>query len=404
MKKDATQVAARVVGECAVSLWGLSQFERLRRQLAAAGVADVAAADQGPPPRGTVVLLRADWLFEQRTIDDLVAASAVMVERDGAAVAAHVPCGAYADALARLRGARPDVPPGIVVRTVEELSPAFNEQLRKAEPARLLPVRAAHRAALERYLFDGSYKGVTDIVTKWLWPAPARGVVRLCARLGVSPNAVTFSSVALVVAATWLFWQGYYWPGLVLGWLMTFFDTVDGKLARVTVQSTTIGHFLDKITDLVHPPIWYIAWGYGLEAHGGPPGAAFANLYAAILAGYVAGRLIEAAFKLLLGNFAIYTWRPVDAWVRLVIARRNPNLVLLTVALAAGRPDVGLYAVAAWTVVSTVYLAVLLSQGAFLRLTRGPLQSWLQSVSDDDDRFSVRVFARRRLPEELRSL
>lgn len=395
-------VAARVIGECSVALWGLSAFERLRRQFAAVGVTDVAPAGSGTAPTGTVVLVRADWLYEQRTIADLLAHGPVVVSHEGTPVAAHVPAALVADTTAFLEGASAKAPDGVVTKTVAALSPAFNENLRRAEPPRPLPVHAGRRAALERHLFDGAYKGITDIVTKWVWPAPARAVVRLCAGFGISPNAVTFSSVALVVAATWLFWHGSYWPGLVCGWLMTFFDTVDGKLARVTVQATSIGHALDKGTDLIHPPIWYIAWGYGLQAHGGPPGEEFYAVYVVIFVGYIVGRLIEGGFKLMLGDFAIYTWQPLDAWVRLIIARRNPNLVLLTVALVAGRPDVGLYAVAAWTAVSTVYLAARLLQGTFLRLTRGPIESWLASINDSDERLSTRVFARRALPAELR--
>ena len=177
---------------------------------------------------------------------------------------------------------------------------------------------------------------------------------------------------------------------------MTFFDTVDGKLARVTVQSTRIGHWLDKLTDLIHPPIWYIAWGYGLAAHGGPPAAALWNVFAVILVGYIVGRLIEGAFNVLLGRFAIYTWKPVDAWMRLIIARRNPNLLLLSGALLLGAPVEGLYAVAAWTALSTVYLGARLTHGLLLRLTRGPIESWLKSLGDDDDGgVSARIFARR---------
>lgn len=404
MGKDGpgASVSARVIGECAVALWGLTALERLRRQFAAIGVADVAPAGSSPVPSGAAIVVRADWLYEQRTLADLLAHGPVVVNHEGIPVAAHVPAGLVAETIAFLDGSSAIAPGGVASTTVAALSPAFNENLRRAEPPRLLPVRADRRAALERYLFDGAYKGITDIVTKWVWPAPARAVVRLCAGFGVAPNAVTISSVVLVIVATGLFWHGYDWPGLLCGWLMTFFDTVDGKLARVTVHATSIGHVLDKGTDLIHPPIWYIAWGYGLHAYGGPPGGEFYAVYLVILVGYIAGRLIEGGFKRMLGGFALYTWRPLDAWVRLIIARRNPNLVLLTLALVAGRPDIGLYAVAAWTALSTVYLAVRLVQGVVLRLTRGPIESWLASVTDDDDRLSTRVFARRELPAELR--
>ncbi len=49
-----------------------------------------------------------------------------------------------------------------------------------------------------------------------------------------------------------------------MGWLMTFLDTVDGKLARVTVTSSRLGDVLDHGLDIIHPPLWYIAWGVGL--------------------------------------------------------------------------------------------------------------------------------------------
>jgi len=396
-------VSARVIGECKVSLWGLSPFERLRRQLAAVGVGDVTPADEGSAAEGTAILLRADWLYEQRTIDALYAHSPVLVRRGETPVAAHVPAACTADTIAWLDGACATAPSGVPETTVGALSPAFSGELLKAEPPRLLPLRADHRAALERHLFDGAYKGITDIVTKWIWPAPARGVVRLCAHWGIAPNAITVSSVVLVVVATWLFWHGHYGSGLLLGWLMTFFDTVDGKLARVTVHATGIGHVLDKGTDLIHPPIWYVAWGYGLHVHGGPPGEALWDVYVVILVGYVLGRLLEGAFQLSFGGFVVFTWRPIDAWIRLIIARRNPNLILLSVALIAGRLELGLYAVAVWTTLSAIYLAVRLLQGAFLRLTRGPLESWLVSVAADDERLSARVFARRALPLELRT-
>ncbi len=46
---------------------------------------------------------------------------------------------------------------------------------------------------------------------------------------------------------------------------MTFLDTVDGKLAHVTLTSSRFGHIFDHSLDLLHPPFCYLAWGLGLE-------------------------------------------------------------------------------------------------------------------------------------------
>ena len=51
---------------------------------------------------------------------------------------------------------------------------------------------------------------------------------------------VTSIGLVLVIAACYLFLNGHYLAGLLAGWIMTFLDTVDGKLARVTVQSTQV--------------------------------------------------------------------------------------------------------------------------------------------------------------------
>ncbi|MFN2427963.1 MAG: CDP-alcohol phosphatidyltransferase family protein, partial [Candidatus Binatia bacterium] len=75
---------------------------------------------------------------------------------------------------------------------------------------------------------------------------------------------VTLLSLGFVLLAMWLFSIGWFGPGLIAAWIMTFLDTVDGKLARVTVTSTTFGNFFDHGIDIVGPPVWYVAWAYGL--------------------------------------------------------------------------------------------------------------------------------------------
>jgi phosphatidylglycerophosphate synthase len=392
-------VQAVIVGEAPVRLWGLSSRERLTRQLRRAGVPR--AGDRPPPPaeRGTVVVVRADHVYDDRVIAALVNSPGVLLQADSgpdaAAIAAHVP-GDRADEAAEAlgRGAAPD--PALRLVTPRTLVPAYQKQLRKAEPPFVGRIVPAARRDLEDRLFAGSYKGVTDLVTKWVWPVPARWVTRACAARGVHPNLVTGTGALLVVAAGALFAAGEYGWGLLLGWLMTFLDTVDGKLARVTITSSRFGHYLDHVTDLVHPPLWYIAWGLGLVAlEPGLRGPALTLALAVIVVGYVVGRLVEGAFHLWLGEFSIFMWRRVDSYFRLVTARRNPNLVLLTAGALAGRPDLGLIAVAVWTAVTSAILVLRLATAAHARATTGPLRSWLVDATDRGDGASVadRLFA-----------
>src|SRR3546814_6269128 len=97
---------------------------------------------------------------------------------------------------------------------------------------------------------------------------------------------------------------------------MTFLDTVDGKLARVTLTATRFGHRFDHGKDVVHPPFWYAAWGFGLApaAMALPPAWLEAGLWA-MLAGYVLGRLCEGYFIRRFG-FSIFVWRRFDSLSR----------------------------------------------------------------------------------------
>jgi phosphatidylglycerophosphate synthase len=390
-------MAACIVGSNGIRLWGIDGAERIARQLRAAGVADVLGAGDQPSADGSVVLLRSDYLFEDRTIAALMSQSGVMVTATGPTqsavpVAAHVPARDLAAARATLEGA-PSAPaiPNVVARTPESLSTSFVRKLHKATPPVVLPVRAERVAALERHLFDGSYKGVTDLVTKWVWPAPCRAVVRVCAGLGIRPNAVTSVSFTLVVLATLLFSQGWFGTGLALAWIMTFLDTVDGKLARVTVTSTPMGHYFDHSIDSIHPPIWYIAWAWGVTG-GLPEIWSWAPLLLAIVVFYIGGRFVESTFKHAVGGCSIFTWRPFDSYFRLILARRNPNLLLLTGFFLAGSPAGGLIAVAVWTVLSTVVLATRLAQGVMARNRHGALRPWIEEIGDEPG--SVAAWAR----------
>ena len=144
--------------------------------------------------------------------------------------------------------------------------PSLRQNLKKRDAPYVLPISRNSRCNLESELFERSYKGVTDFVTKWLWPTPAFWAVRFCIRAGLQPNHITLLSLLFAVLAGVAFSYGFYGLGLVMGWFMTFLDTVDGKLARVTVTSSRFGDVLDHGLDIIHPPLWYIAWGMGLSA------------------------------------------------------------------------------------------------------------------------------------------
>ncbi|MEM6742730.1 MAG: CDP-alcohol phosphatidyltransferase family protein, partial [Pseudomonadota bacterium] len=316
----------RLVGNAAGTLlFGLPIEDWQRRNWARAGV----GASDG------VVVADARWVLSTPL-------AAAIARRPGAAlveagnggsrlVAAHAGPGVDPQAVAALietgdAGEAEAAAIGLSPGDAAALAGSYNWMLRKRETPFAIDVAREGAAAAERALFRSSYKGVTDLVTKHVWPAPALVATRWCAARRISPNSVTTASLILVFAAMWFFWHGQWAAGFAAGWLMTFLDTVDGKLARTTLTSSRFGDVYDHGIDLIHPPFWYWAWAEGVRAGGPAPGWLDAAL-GAILATYVLDRAIEATFKRVHG-FHVHVWERGDSLLREFGARRNPNMLL----------------------------------------------------------------------------
>ena len=364
---------AHILGQSSITLWGLTSPERLARQLAGVDGVELSVAAPGSSA-GNTLLVRADYLFEPRTLKGLLQRGGVLMDGDAPAAAA-VEASNVEAAAALLKGEAAPADDGLPRLGPHDLT-AFEGDLRLATPPLLERMAPDRAAALEDRLYGASYKGITDFVTKWWWPVPAKAAVRVCANWRISPNSVTLAGLVLMLAACWLFLEGWLWAGLAPAWLMTFLDTVDGKLARVTIQSSKFGHWLDHGMDIVHPPFWYWLWGLSLTPLEPIWGLGFDALLALIVGGYLAGRLIEAAFHAL-GSVSMFAWRPFDAYFRLITARRNPCLVILTLCLLAGAPAAGFALVALWTALSSLVMLARLAVAVGSRIRRGPLQSWL---------------------------
>jgi phosphatidylglycerophosphate synthase len=387
-------IHALIQGESPVKLWGLSARERLGRQLREAGGAELVAEPADLPASGPVLLLSGAFLFEVRTLSELMKKSKVQLKHPhtGRIAAIMTDAEGLESALSCMSRSSHGINTSLETVTPENLA-AFNETLKSAQAPFLEPVSHENRAELENRLYGNAYKGITDLVTKFVWPRPARKAVQIAASLGMSPNMVTSIGLVLVIAACYFFFNGHYLAGLAAGWFMTFLDTVDGKLARVTVQSTKFGNLYDHIIDLVHPPFWYIYWGMSLAGFTPVLGFDQQQMYWLIIIAYVLGRLVEGVFPLL-GNCGIFTWRPFDAWFRLVTARRNPCLIILTACALAGRPDWGFIGVTFWSVITTLLLVLRLAQGVVARFQGGPLESWLgdENVANGPNAGAFRIF------------
>ncbi|MCB1936372.1 MAG: CDP-alcohol phosphatidyltransferase family protein [Nitrosomonas sp.] len=388
-----------LTGKSEVKIWGLTGRERLQRMIMSIENARLVEKIDNLPENASLLIVNADYLFDIRVLNALLSIKNQMAlySHDNQLAAMRVSRDQGSRFLQLFERQNKD---NILITalpryTLDDLKIDFQQNLKKKDPPYILRITEKNHKLLEKELFSGSYKGVTDLVTKWIWPFPAFWCTHLCVRYGWKPNHVTWLSVLFAVLAGVAFWYGYFGVGLVMGWFMTFLDTVDGKLARVTVTSSRFGDVLDHGLDIIHPPLWYMAWGIGLAGTLTPIDNLDLLIWAMFF-GYIGGRLCEGTFQLWLSKFDMFIWRKFDSFNRLITARRNPNLVLLTIGWYIERPDLGLLLVVAWHLISTAILTGRLLAGWQIWRKEGRLRSWLQDIDPARDRdiLAVKLFTR----------
>ncbi|CAN5418458.1 CDP-alcohol phosphatidyltransferase family protein [soil metagenome] len=253
---------------------------------------------------------------------------------------------------------------GAIGRVDESRFPAYVDKLRRALPFWIYAVPdAATRQRLERQMFWDNYKGSTDVLTRYVYPPLVWPMVRFCIRFGIHPNAVTILSIILTFAAVPLFANASWWLGFLCAYGMSVLDSVDGKLARVTLTDSKIGNMLDHGLDQIHPPFWYFAWAWGLGARELADPLYQAAIWFIVF--YWADRLVLMVAKRRIG-FALHAVTRLDGIVRGFIARRNITMTIMAIALLLGQGAIGFYIVTAWQGLTFAWHSVRTLQLGFL--------------------------------------
>jgi len=377
MTGDATAGARPLfvtVGDNPARAFGMAAADRADALALQAGLEP---ADEALPGRAAVYA-DLNWAWDPEWLVDLSERPGSVLTKEGYPALAHVPAGGDAAPVLAAMHSRARYE-GSSLQPIDSDTAAFSyRKLRKRDRPFVMRLDPHDPEPVERASYDASYKGVTDILTLYLWRRPAFYLTRWAAQAGMSPNLITAIGTAFCIAAFFLFYIGWYWTGIAAGFVFMVLDTVDGKLARCTGQSSHWGNLWDHGVDLVHPPFWWWAWAEGLTAYGRPLDDRVYEMMivGAIVFGYVVQRVIEGIF---VRRYAmhIHVWQQIDSRFRLITARRNPNMVILVVALLFGRPDLGIELVALWTILSLIFHAVRLAQANARRDRGQTVVSWL---------------------------
>ena len=188
MSEPTTLPALELIGDNPTLLWGMTNAERLRRMARAEGLPDT------PPASGAQLFINLDYVFDPVWLRHIVMLPGTVVMDGDALVMAHLTGGMPPDDIAVQRDA-------LTIIDYRDNPQIYNRQLRKLDTPFIQRLTPETRREIERASYFGAYKGVTDVLTKYLWPEWALVLTRIAARIGITPNQVT-ASAALCILAT----------------------------------------------------------------------------------------------------------------------------------------------------------------------------------------------------------
>ena len=213
---------------------------------------------------------------------------------------------------------------------------------RKLRPFWFPAPSLSNRKLAERVLLDSIQKGPPDIPA-WVHAPIETFIVSLLCKTPITPNQLTLFCNVVAWTVTILLVTGHLAWGLGLALIVGVLDGLDGKLARLKLETSKAGK-LEHLFDALFENSWWLALAWHLSISGKLPDA-FSYL-ALLIGAEVLNALARASIVRYYGK-SISELGPFDRIFRLVGGRRNIYVWILALGLICGTPA-GAFKLIAW--------------------------------------------------------
>jgi phosphatidylglycerophosphate synthase len=244
--------------------------------------------------------------------------------------------------------------------------PLYHAPLNRKLRAYWFPAPSPDRAKLAtRVLLDSAQKGTLDFPAIIHGPIETFFVSLLC-ETSITPNRLTILTNLVAWSATILLATGRLGWGLALALIVGVLDGLDGKQARVKVETTKHGkleHWFDAFFEIS----WWIALAYYFHNSGQVPGA-FRYLALLLFAQGVDG-MLKSGVRFATGR-SIEELGTLERLVHLIGGRRNVMVWMLTVGFLFGA-TAKTFVIMPWLVLATAILHLPRAVWVFYRAYKG---------------------------------
>ena len=217
-----------------------------------------------------------------------------------------------------------------IIDAAEEADYIVNMR-RRVRPVCFSAPSAQNRRVVERVILDSAQNGTLDLPAYIHGPIETAIISLLC-KTRITPNQITIGGLIIGCIATAAFAVGRVGLGILAALMFGIVDGLDGKQARVKIETTKRGkweHYLDYFVE----NSWWAAIAFQLWRSGQFPNAFyfFALLVGSRLVHELAKRPVKMAKGRLLDDVA-----PFDRAFRLIAARRNVYIWILACGFLLG--------------------------------------------------------------------
>ena len=243
--------------------------------------------------------------------------------------------------------------------------PAYSPSLRRElRPFWFSAPTSREKKEAKRVLLNSIQKGTQDFPA-YVHAPFERFLVSHLARTSITPNQLTAVWAFAALITTVLFGTGQLISGIIIALIVGLIDGLDGKLARLKVE-TTKGGKLEHRLDTLFEVGWPTALAYHFYVSGQLPGAFY------YLFGFVAAAALGGIFKGIIYFTAEKLMEPTnlfDQLVRLVGWRRNTFVWIMAAGLILRAPAHA-FVVAVWWQFATTIADLPQATWALWRLRR----------------------------------
>lgn len=210
--------------------------------------------------------------------------------------------------------------------------------------------------SIENHMYEANFKGTLDFIATYVYKYPVREITRYVSKYPwLTPNLFTAISITASFLFPVLFAMGYVWQAVTIGWIMFIADSVDGKLARLTVRLSRTAGLIEHATSAPAIFLWFLGMGWHFS-DGMILDFSIASNQAMVilLTLYWLDKLLNGIFRSRYRR-DMYDFTAIDRMFHLIACRRAIIWFFMFLGLMSGHLYEAFVALASWMVISFLF-------------------------------------------------